>query len=406
MIRLMCCVYLREQSSGDMPSPNMSMFPGLGVAFVPSAPASLSFNLAPAFNRPNKPSASSMALPPPPQQQTQAGQGGNGIASFNGQGTMATAGPAGEFSGSSEWPVSSFNASKSPIGAPVKSPQSESCSIAWQQPHAAGLWPPVLPCLGLLVCGTIRFEVSFRVHINSTSPRVTDVLFAKILFPREKGGLPMDDLRGQYNSGGSSGRSSAPRSPALDPSSTFDSTISGSGSLSGNHPQAASPGRANSDERSGWMGGMPGFSSSWGSSKLNTSGGWGDVPAGKAPGSMASGADGRGAFGRTSPQEVSLSSYAMGGGGLLGEEFDARVGNGNNKGSMQQQHGQHGRIMPGGQGQGQKLRKSASSFSDEDVFGGESPPCVTGDAVQGWARGCGMRGLESFFTLFFRCRLV
>lgn len=238
-----------EESSGDMPSPNMSMFPGLGVAFVPSAPASLSFNLAPALNRPNKPSASSMALPPPPQQQTQAAQGGNGIASFNGQSTMATAGPAGEFSGSSEWPVSSFNASKSPIGAPVKSPQS---------------------------------------------------------------GGPMDDLRGQYNSGGSSGRSSAaPRSPALDSASTFDSTISGSGSLSGNHPQAASPGRANSDERSGWMGGMPGFGSSWGSSKLNSSGGWGDAPAGKAPGSMAGGADGRGAFGRTSPQEVSLDRKSV-----------------------------------------------------------------------------------------------
>lgn len=213
----------------------------------------------------------------------------------------------------------------------------------------------------------------------------------------------MDDLKSQYNSGGSSGRSSAPRSPALDPASTFDSTLSSSGSLSGNHQQAASPGRVNSDERSGWMGGMPGFNSSWGTSKLNTPGGWGDVPAAKAPGGMAGGADGRGAFGGTSPQEVSLSSYAMGGGGLLGEEFDTRIGNGNNKGGIQQ-HSQHGRIMPGGQGQ--KLRKSASSFSDEDIFGGEFPHSVARETVRGWARVCGMHELKRFYSLIPWCCLV
>lgn len=179
----------------------------------------------------------------------------------------------------------------------------------------------------------------------------------------------MDEMRSQYTNGGSSGRSSSPRSPVLDPSSTFDSTLSGFGSLSGNHQQASSPGRSNSDEMGSWMGGLPGFSSSWGSSQLNTPGGWGSASTLMSQGSKAGGAEGRGAFGEASP-EVSLSAYAMGGGGLLGEEFESRLGNG--KGGMQQQqHTQNGRTLQGCKGQHQRLRKSASSLSDDDVFGGE-----------------------------------
>lgn len=121
---------LRAQLNGDSALPNMSLFPGLGVAFVPSAPASLSFNLAPSLYRPNRACAPAMAMPL--QQHTQAAQGCNGVAGINGQSSMGSAGTAGEFAVRSDRTSASFDASRSPIGAPVKSPLGESFSTAHQ----------------------------------------------------------------------------------------------------------------------------------------------------------------------------------------------------------------------------------------------------------------------------------